>query len=316
MPTLESLFDVTYPKTLVFGHYKSETGPVPFVTSTSRNNGVAGYVAPIKSAKLFKEGAITVPLKGSVMVAHLQPNPFYCAHQIAVLYPKQLMTEQQLLFYVACLRANKYRFNYGRQADRTLRTLEVPAMREAPRWVRSAGPRQFDGLGGSASGSEPPQFVPESWTLFKIGDLFEIKKGKRLVKQHREPGATPFIGAIDRRNGLVSFIRGEPQHTEGTLSVPYNGNGVAAGFFQPTPFIASDDINVLYPKGFTLSPERALFVAAVIRHEKYRFNYGRKWHVDRMRESEIALPAKGGKPDWGYMERFIRALPLSRAATA
>jgi hypothetical protein len=69
---------------------------------------------------------------------------------------------------------------------------------------------------------------------------------------------------------------------------------------------------VLYPK-FAMSPASALFLCTIIRLEKYRFNYGRKWHLERMREAVIRLPnvPEEGGPDWLYMESLIKALPFS-----
>jgi hypothetical protein len=50
----------------------------------------------------------------------------------------------------------------------------------------------------------------------------------------------------------------------------------------------------------------------VIRLEKYRFSYGRKWHLERMLKSEIRLPAtKTGDIDVSAMETFVDTLPLS-----
>jgi type I restriction enzyme M protein len=69
---------------------------------------------------------------------------------------------------------------------------------------------------------------------------------------------------------------------------------------------------VLYPRGFKLTPAAGLFICTVIRLEKYRFNYGRKWHLDRMRESVISLPVtQHGNPNWSYMGRYIETLPYS-----
>jgi hypothetical protein len=86
---------------------------------------------------------------------------------------------------------------------------------------------------------------------------------------------------------------------------------VADAFYQPVPFWASDDVNVLYPN-FEMSPAVALFIATIIGKEKYRFSYGRKWHLERMRQSAIHLPVNdSGKPDFDYMEHFIKALPFS-----
>jgi hypothetical protein len=87
---------------------------------------------------------------------------------------------------------------------------------------------------------------------------------------------------------------------------------VAEAFYQPVPYWATDDVNVLYPKGFKLTAATALFICTIIRMEKYRFNYGRKWHLERMRESVIKLPVtKTGDPDWEFMENYIKSLPYS-----
>ena len=64
--------------------------------------------------------------------------------------------------------------------------------------------------------------------------------------------------------------------------------------------------------GLKLTPSVGLFICALIRLEKFRFNYGRKWHLDRMKSSIIRLPVtKTGDPDWKFMERYIKSLPYS-----
>jgi type I restriction enzyme M protein len=148
------------------------------------------------------------------------------------------------------------------------------------------------------------------WKEFKLEDLFELKKGKRLTKANMLPGNTPFIGAIDSNNGLSTYIGQEPIFEGNTITVNYDGNGVAEAYYQPVPFWALDSVNVLYPK-FKLTPEIAMFLIAIIRQEKFRFNYGRKWHLQRMKESKIKLPASSkSKPNWEYMENFIKQLDI------
>ena len=85
------------------------------------------------------------------------------------------------------------------------------------------------------------------------------------------------------------MIGQEPIHLGNTISVSYNGS-VAEAFYQPVPFWATDDVNVLYPR-FTMNVEQGLFICAVIRLEKYRYNYGRKWHLERMRDTVLRLPS-------------------------
>ncbi|HRP46608.1 MAG TPA: N-6 DNA methylase [Trueperaceae bacterium] len=153
---------------------------------------------------------------------------------------------------------------------------------------------------------------PDDWKPFRIDSLFTIKKGKRLTKANMTEGDTPFIGAIETNNGVREYIGQKPIHKGNTISVNYNGS-VAEAFYQPDPFYASDDVNVLYPRGFTLTPGIGLFLATVIRQEKYRFNYGRKWHMDRMAQSEIFLPATDtGSPDWAFMEQYMAEFPEAK----
>ncbi len=122
-----------------------------------------------------------------------------------------------------------------------------------------------------------------TWNWFKLEDLFDLKKGKRLTKANMSKGKTPFIGAIDKNNGYREFIGQPPIHEANTISINYNGS-VAEAFYQPNPFWASDDVNVLYPK-FKMNKYIALFIVTLIKLEKYRFNYGRKWHLERMKIS-------------------------------
>jgi type I restriction enzyme M protein len=151
----------------------------------------------------------------------------------------------------------------------------------------------------------------EEWGDFRYDAIFQIKKGKRLTKANMKEGTTPFIGAIDSNNGYRQFVSVEPNHPGNTITVNYNGNGVAEAFYQPQPYWASDDVNILYPK-FELTPHIALFLCTLIRQEKFRFSYGRKWHLGRMNEAIIKLPTTPeGQPDWAFMESYVKALPFS-----
>lgn len=164
----------------------------------------------------------------------------------------------------------------------------------------------------TTSSSSSENYKDTNWKLFYFKDLFEIKRGKRLTKANMNVGTTPFIGAIDSNNGLTAFIDQEPIHSGNTITVNYNGNGLADAYYQSSPFWCSDDVNVLYPK-FELTPEIALFITTVIRKEKYRFSYGRKWHVARMKVSTISLPCKAdGTLDLKFMQDYISTLPFSK----
>nr|WP_176705015.1 restriction endonuclease subunit S [Arthrobacter sp.]AXV46721.1 type I restriction modification DNA specificity domain protein [Arthrobacter sp.] len=150
------------------------------------------------------------------------------------------------------------------------------------------------------------------WAWYSLEQLFEIEKGTRLTKRDQLSGLTPYIGSSALRNGVTNRISKEPDFPGHVLTVPYNGS-VGHAFYQPIPFCAGDDVHVLHPRK-AIDKFALLFVATVIRHEKYRFTYGRKWHLGRMRKSTVRLPSTtDGEPDWPYMSRFMQGLNFSAA---
>jgi len=80
--------------------------------------------------------------------------------------------------------------------------------------------------------------------------------------------------------------------------------------YQPLPFSASDHVEKLIPK-FKINKYIALFLTTIINLEQYRYNYGIKCSQIRMRKLKIKLPVKNGKPNWEFMERYIKSLPYS-----
>lgn len=307
---LDSLFDIEYPKQLIFKAQVIDENGINFVSSRGRNGGVVAKVVCNPEAKVYNAGAITVPLKGSVLHAHLQISDFHCAHQTAVLFPKseRKLTTEQLVYYVLCIRRNKFRYSYGRQADRTLPSLIVPNVDEIPSFVKRRRHEQPSQTPLKRQKVEAP--VSRKLGSFPLWSLFEIKKGQRLTKAKLQSGPTPFVASISSNNGVRQRVSALPNHRGGTISVNYNGS-VGEAFYQPVPFYASDDVCVLYPR-FEMTPLIALFLTVIIRAEKFRFSFGRKWNLRRMKETEIQLPVlDGGDIDFNYIEEFMSSLPYS-----
>lgn len=151
-----------------------------------------------------------------------------------------------------------------------------------------------------------------NWKWFRYDEIFDIKKGKRLTKEDMEDGDIPYIGAIDSNNGVSAFIANNTQlHASNTITVSYNGS-IGQAYYQNKTFWATDDVNVLYPK-FSLNKYIAMFLISIIEKEKYRYCYGRKWHVDIMKQSLIKLPVTtNDTPDWQYMEDFVKNIIITQ----
>ncbi|QXQ08249.1 hypothetical protein KX816_09935 [Sphingosinicellaceae bacterium] len=135
---VSELFDVIYGTNLELNSLEIDPEGVNFVSRTARNNGVSAKVKLVDGIEPIEAGVLTVAGGGSVAEAFLQPDPFYSGRDLFFLRPKFAMTVEQKLFFCMCIRANKFRFNYGRQANKTLPGLLIPGMDDVPPWVDDA----------------------------------------------------------------------------------------------------------------------------------------------------------------------------------
>ncbi len=280
-----------------------------FVSRTSSNLGVDTKVESIAGVEPYEAGLITATLGGTYLLsAFVQPAPFYTGQNIKVLRPLKPMSFNEKVYYCVAISQNRFRYtSHGREANKTFDDILVPPFSALPNWVNGVSIPSPD---KAAVCANDIALDFESWKDFRYDQIFDIKKGRRLTKAKMVSGDTPFIGAIDSNNGYRQYVGEKPNHEGHTITVNYNGS-VAEAFYQPTPYWASDDVNVLYPK-FQMTRFAAIFLCTLIRQEKFRFNYGRKWHLGRMNESIIKLPAQAdGEPDWEFIENYVKALPYS-----
>lgn len=165
----------------------------------------------------------------------------------------------------------------------------------------------------------------ENWKRFKLKYLFDIKKGKRLTADEQTEGNNIYIGAIDANNGIANFIGQAPIHKGNTISLSYNGS-VGEAFYQENDYWATDDVNALYSRYDDFNKYIGFFIVSMLRQEKYKFSYGRKWKLESMKDTEISLPIKhnpngsifrdksktyskcGYVPDFEFMENYIKSL--------
>lgn len=305
--TINDLFDIEYPKTLIFSDMVLDKKGINFVSSQDKNNGVVARVKECNGVKKYPAGIITVPLKGSVLMAHVQNKECYVAHQVAVLISKSPMKLEQKLFYCMCIQKNAYKFNYGRQADRTLKDILLPDI--IPKWVEQISVKP---IYTTIEKQEKILSDVKTWREYKLQDLFDFSKGKRLTKSDMVAGNINFLGAISDNNGVREKIETTFFWKPNCITVNYNGS-VGEAFYQEKPFWASDDVNVLYAKSsWKMNKYNSLFIITVIKANKYRFNYGRKWTLEKMMDTIIKLPCRdNGTPDFKYMEDYIKSLPYS-----
>ena len=170
----------------------------------------------------------------------------------------------------------------------------------------------------------------DNWKEFKIGALFDIQLSKGDIKlDEMDFGCIPLVSSGESNNGIVGHIDASG---DGKAEI-FPGNKITLdmfgnAFYQPEDFYAVSHgrVNILSPN-FKLTPNIGLFISAIINQERYRFSYGRAVYSSVAAEMVIYLPVQkdeegkpimdmtsgfsefGFIPDWGYMEKYINALP-------
>lgn len=306
---ISDLFDVKYGVNLELSScdqtdLKDSSG-INFVARTSINNGIVAKVAKIEGIEPQAPGTLSCAAGGSVLSTFLQTQPYYSGRDLYVLTPRRKMTINEKLYWCMIIRANAYRFNYGRQANKTLKDIMLPDT--VPAWVESAN---IVPVSTKIAHSNIANTV--EWKDYAMDSLFRFVKGKRLTKEDMIPGNTNFLGAISENNGVRDKIETSYCWEPNCITVNYNGS-VGEAFYQSKPFWASDDVTILYAKDFwEMNKYIAMFLITIIKANRYRFGYGRKWTIEKMKETIIKLPSQAnGKPNFLYMENYIKSLPYS-----
>ena len=142
------------------------------------------------------------------------------------------------------------------------------------------------------------------------GDFFDKRKDTSTVPD--EEFCIPLVNAKLGNNGIMFYGRESDWNTQ-TMCIDVIQNGaVATGtvYVQPQPVGALWDAYLIKPVAEVKSAEVLLYMAKCIEKlTKEQFSYDKKATWERVKLCEIRLPAtSSGKPDFDYMERYIRAI--------
>ncbi|USN57751.1 MAG: hypothetical protein H6767_05175 [Candidatus Peribacteria bacterium] len=100
---------------------------------------------------------------------------YYSGRDLYIAKPRIKLSKQEMLFYCTAIEANKYRYSYGRQANRTLRDIMVPAPEDIPNSVKSF--QIEDVLKKDAVVQKSISLDIEGWKRFRYDEAFIIGKG-------------------------------------------------------------------------------------------------------------------------------------------
>lgn len=140
------------------------------------------------------------------------------------------------------------------------------------------------------------------WHPFYLADLFNVKRGQRLVERSRIPGKRPLVTAGFHNSGIAGFISNADQEIfpKGTITIDMFANA----FYRNYSYSADDNILVL--TNDKISENCKLFITSVF-DSTNKYNYGKQYRLGNFKRQQIMLPINSeGMPDWEYMEEFIQ----------
>lgn len=315
---ISDLFNVNYGNSLELINLEqcksTDLHSIPFISRTEKNNGVSAFVYKMIDIDSNPAHTLSVAVGGSVLSTFYQPMPYYTGFHVLILQPKKEMNATEMIYYAKCISSNKYKYNYGRQANKTLKDILIP---ERPPLgliskLKSYKSRIEHKLKQQPLITEKIELNKLVWKSFFISDLFHITGSKTTPKTELEEigkGIYPFVTTQATNNAVENFY---DEYTEEGNVLTVDSAVIGHCSYQYFKFSASDHVEKLIPK-FNMNKYIAMFLVTILNLEQYRYNYGRKASQTRIKQMSIKLPSKENKPDFEFMEKYIKTIKYSKA---
>lgn len=289
-------------------------GEYPYITRTEKNNGVTDFF----DYKTVERNVMTIETTLSG-ICFYHEYEFSTGDHIAVLKPKKFELNKYIaLFIKAIWRKNSYKYDYGRPAvvENIKNTyIILPSKNKEPDWkyMENYMQKLEKQIKFKPIETKKPQNKSVNMTYWKefsflSEELWEsVEHGVRLKSSDRIPGEIPYYSASEFNNGITDSIS-NPLFTWSN-SIIYTTFGDAF-WVEENEFSASDEVYAF--KNSKLNKYSALFICTLIRQNKYKYKFGRKAFLNKFENEIIKLPIDGiGKPDFKYMEDYIKSLPYA-----
>lgn len=306
---LNQIFDYEYGSNLELNKLEQSKNGIPFVSRTEKNNGVSAKVKRINTLSPIESHTLSVALSGSVLETFYQPEKYYSGRDIGVLYPKNEMSIKEMIAYSVLIRANKFKYNYGRAANKTIKHISIPNRKEVQRISKNLQLPKID--------NKTPclklniTIDTSNWSYVKISDIFTIKGSETTTYSklsEKGPGEFPYVTTKATNNGVKGFFN---FYTEKGKVFTVDSAVLGYCSYQNNNFSASDHVEILEPN-FPINTYIAIFIVTILNKEQYRYSYGRKCSQSNLKNSKIKLPHNNdGNIDFVFMENYIKSLPYS-----
>lgn len=148
----------------------------------------------------------------------------------------------------------------------------------------------------------------KNWKNFKLGDIFTIENCKCSRVSGLEEGTFPYVGATNRNNGVINFVKPiENLITRGNcVAFICDGEGsIGLSIYRKSDFIGSTTVKVGRNK--YLNEYNGQFITTIADKVRSKYNFGFKRNKGHLEEEILVLPTDSlGNPDFVFMESYMK----------
>ena len=302
-------------------------GEIPYITSTSSNNGINYFVSNINDT--IDSNAISVNRNGSVGFSFYHKYEALYSNDCRKLKLKKHNNEYVALFITNQIMQQKEKYNYGYKMgtgrlNKQFVMLPIDKNKEPDykfmeEYIKSLMNTRISTyieyakkVKDKLDFKEIASLDEKEWKEFNLTSLFtDIQRGKRLIKANQFSGDTPYVSSSAMNNGVDNYISNtkKVRRFSNCLSIANSGS-VGSSFYHPYEFIASDHITHL--KKDTMNKYIYLFIACMTNRLSEKYNFNREINDERISRERIILPVKKNEPDYEYMEQYIKNLIIKK----
>ena len=185
---------------------KNDYNSIRFVSRTEINNGVSAYVRRMVEVPPNPAHTISVAVSGSVLSSFYQDKEYYSGRDLYYLLPNRKMSKEEMIFYAFCIKANKYKYNYGRAANKTLKDILLPA--EMPDNFKKITFNKISVPSDKGISKKQLDLNIKNWKLFQFSKIFNITGSKTtpiLELEEYGRGEYPYVTTQASNNGVEGF---------------------------------------------------------------------------------------------------------------
>lgn len=293
---------------------KSTEKTYPYITRSKTRNGLDSFVSE-QEREINQGNAIIIGL--DTQTVFYQESDFYTGQNVQILFSRHL-TKNIALFMIPIIKKQLSLLNWGGNGA-TLGRLKkksiiLPATTDGePDWdfMENYIVEKLQKIKDTYQYPKSHQISDNrklnelKWKDFLVKDYFSIAKPEDTNFE-----TLPFISAKKNNNGYKEMIsKPKNQFQKGIISWNKIGDGGAGLAFYQDYIFSMDTINVLglKPK-IEINRYTALFITNLLSKYFNIFGYGNTLSIARFKRTRMMLPVKDEKPDFEFMEQYMKRI--------